>query len=173
MAKVTYENKVNFVDDSSIPDNEKISAEDINEIKSVINMNRDDTDNSIKNVFDLIGELRGAFDDYCLAVSNQFNAISNDIKNKQEILTKGTYEGSLDDLRDLGWYWCNFSNCTESPYSNGFGWIEIIKPVISSQSCLQKIYRFNANVGISEEMLRPYTNNQWYPWRKIVTVAIS
>lgn len=96
------------------------------------------------------------------------------IKGKQDVLTKGTYVGSLDDLYTPGWYWCHFGDdVTGSPYTSGFGYT-IVEAKISqsgvSQSCIQKIYRFNS--GITDIAIRPRTNNQWYPWRKVVTTEI-
>lgn len=37
MAKVTFANKKNFIDDTSVPNEEKITAENINELKKVLN----------------------------------------------------------------------------------------------------------------------------------------
>ena len=37
MAKVTWKDKRNFIDDDTIPREEKITAEDMNELKGVIN----------------------------------------------------------------------------------------------------------------------------------------
>ncbi|MCI9293346.1 MAG: hypothetical protein HFF02_08645 [Erysipelotrichaceae bacterium] len=93
------------------------------------------------------------------------------INKKQDSLLKGGYTGSLDDLHVTGYYWCNFSNVTGAPYTSGYGWVEVIRHLaVNSQACVQKIYRFN--LGITEVAIRPYTNNQWYEWRKIITAAI-
>lgn len=42
MAKITWEDKRNFIDDESIPREEKITASDLNEIKRVVNNNFDE-----------------------------------------------------------------------------------------------------------------------------------
>ena len=42
MAKITYTNKVAMNENASIPDINKVKADDMNEIKSVVNGNADD-----------------------------------------------------------------------------------------------------------------------------------
>ncbi|MCI9292995.1 MAG: hypothetical protein HFF02_06845 [Erysipelotrichaceae bacterium] len=93
------------------------------------------------------------------------------ISKKQDSLLKGGYTGSLNGLYTAGWYWCNFSNVTGSPYTSGYGWVEVIRHLaVNSQACVQKIYRFSS--GITEIAIRPYTNNQWWGWRKVATTTI-
>ena len=94
------------------------------------------------------------------------------LSKKQDSLAKSTFKGDFDATRVGGWYWCDFANCTNAPYSNGYGWMNVVQASKSALTCTQIIYRFNGNTGIPEIAVRPYTNSRWYPWRKIETTAI-
>lgn len=54
---ITYEDKVALEDDVSIADKNKVKAEDMNEIKSVVNSNKTAIDNSIQSINTNIGNL--------------------------------------------------------------------------------------------------------------------
>ena len=48
MSKITYTNKVDLYEDTSIADINKVKASDMNEIKTVVNNNDDTTTNNTK-----------------------------------------------------------------------------------------------------------------------------
>lgn len=52
-SKITYEDKEVFQNDPSIPDNQKVKADNMNEIKSTVNTNADTLDNTVKRVEEL------------------------------------------------------------------------------------------------------------------------
>ena len=52
-SKITYENKEVFQNDPSIPDNQKVKADNMNEIKNTVNTNADTLDNTVKRVEEL------------------------------------------------------------------------------------------------------------------------
>lgn len=85
---------------------------------------------------------------------------------------KGTLTASsLDDLSEYGVYWCNFSIVTGSPYTSGYGWLEIIKSS-SYNICIQRITRFSTE-GAHQMAVRYYQNDKWYPWRTVNLNVIS
>lgn len=127
MAKITWNDKQNFIDDTTIPADEKITAGDMNQIKTVVN---------------------GAVDD---------------IGKKQNSLVRGAFTGSIDDCKEIGCHYANFTNVTNAPYTSGYGWIDVKAP---GGTYIQEIYRYSAE-GIVEKAVRDFINNQWYPWRKI------
>lgn len=83
----------------------------------------------------------------------------------------GSYKGAINDLTKAGVYWCDFSKITGAIYNNGFGWVEVIKASKNSDSCIQKLYRFDNN-GIIVIAYRCYTNSKWYPTRVLNTTSI-
>ncbi len=85
-------------------------------------------------------------------------------------MTYGNLEGDMDNIKKAGWYWCAFANITNGPYSKGFGWMEQIAS--TTTSFIQKVYRYN-DAGITQIVVRGYTNAQWYPWRALQTVEFT
>lgn len=128
MAKITWANKNNFIDDSTIPASKKISASDMNQIKSVVNQTVDD------------------------------------LGTKQNSIVRGTFTGDLNECKEVGLYWANFTNVTNAPYTSGYGFVDV--KASSSNAFVQEIYRHTSN-GVSEKKVRQCINSQWHPWIKI------
>ena len=99
-------------------------------------------------------------------------SINSALDKKQDSLKGGTYSGSLNTLKTPGIYWCNFAEVTGSIYSNGYGWVEV-STVSSDGSALQKVYRLGEGNIITQIIVRPFVNSQWYSWRVLQTSNIS
>ena len=101
---------------------------------------------------------------------------SSALAGKQDSLQKGDYTGSLTLLRTPGVYYCDFSKVTGSIYNSGYGWVVIERANLATDgSCIQKVYRLNDaedNNVITQIIIRPYVNKQWYPWRVIQTEEV-
>lgn len=85
-------------------------------------------------------------------------------------MSLGNFTGNIDNLKTPGWYRCTFTNITNGPYTSGYGWLEVIAP--STTAVVQKVYRYNTS-GITQVVMRGYTNAQWYPWRTLQTVEFT
>lgn len=94
------------------------------------------------------------------------------LDKKQDSLKGGTYSGSLNTLKTPGIYWCNFAEVTGSIYSSGYGWVEV-STVSSDGSALQRVYRLGEGNIITQIIIRPFVNNQWYGWRVLQMSEIS
>lgn len=84
----------------------------------------------------------------------------------------GVYTGNLSSLKTPGIYYCDFSNVTGTIYQSGYGWVEV-STVSSDGSALQKVYRLGEGNVITQIIIRPFINSQWYGWRVLQTSAIS
>lgn len=82
------------------------------------------------------------------------------------------YIGSINNLRDPGIYWCDFTQVTGAIWDDGYGWVEVIKAFKTGEACIQKIYRYTDS-GVAVIAYRCYTNNKWYPTRLLNTSPIS
>ena len=102
-------------------------------------------------------------------LSAKFNSLNSALDDKQGLLMAGSYSGNIDNAKNAGCYWCKFSDISGSPYTSGFGWLEVTQN--SNTSFVQKIYRFNN--GITQIAVRGYVNSKWYPWHTINTSVIS
>ena len=96
--------------------------------------------------------------------------LNSALDKKQDSLKGGTYTGSLNSLKTPGIYWCNFAEVTGSIYSSGYGWVEV-STASTNGSAVQKVYRYKDDV-ITQIIVRPFVNNQWYQWRVIQTEEI-
>lgn len=84
----------------------------------------------------------------------------------------GVYTGNLASLKTPGIYYCDFTNVTGSICQNGYGWVEV-STANSDGSALQKVYRLGENNVITQVIIRPFVNEQWYSWRVLQTSAIN
>lgn len=75
-------------------------------------------------------------------------------------LIRSTYSGNLDECTEIGCHWTDFSKDTNAPYTSGYGEIIVEK---SGTTLIQRIYR-HTTAGVSEECVRIFVNNQWYPY---------
>lgn len=107
------------------------------------------------------------------ALNDKITTLNSALTGKQDSLQKGDYTGSLTLLRTPGVYYCDFSKVTGSIYNSGYGWVVIERANLATDgSCIQKVYRLNDaedNNVITQIIIRPYVNKQWYPWRVIQT----
>lgn len=85
-------------------------------------------------------------------------------ENGDITLRRGTYTGDLDECKEVGLYWVNFTNVTNAPYTSGYGFVDV--KASSSNVFVQEIYRHTSD-GVSEKKVRQYINSQWHPWIKI------
>ena len=104
------------------------------------------------------------------ALDDKIKALNSALDKKQDSLKGGTYTGSLNSLKTPGIYWCNFAEVTGSIYSSGYGWVEV-STASTNGSAVQKVYRYKDDV-ITQIIVRPFVNNQWYQWRVIQTEEI-
>lgn len=65
-----------------------------------------------------------------------------------------------------GFYFCNFTNIDNGPYSSGYGVLEKANLDYSGNAFIQKVYRY-LNGYISEIAVRIYMNRQWHDWSYI------
>ena len=106
------------------------------------------------------------------ALDEKITEINSALDKKQDSLKGGTYSGSLNTLKTPGIYWCNFAEVTGSIYSSGYGWVEV-STVSSDGSALQRVYRLGEGNIITQIIIRPFVNNQWYGWRVLQMSEIS
>lgn len=102
-------------------------------------------------------------------MSAKYKTLNSALDDKQGLLMAGSYSGNIDNAKNAGCCWCKFSDISGSPYTSGFGWLEVMQS--SNTSFVQKIYRFNN--GITQITVRGYVNSKWYPWHTINTSVIS
>lgn len=98
------------------------------------------------------------------ALKQLVDQLNSALDKKQDSLKGGTYSGSLNTLKTPGIYWCNFAEVTGSIYSSGYGWVEV-STASSDGSALQRVYRLGEGNIITQIIIRPFVNNQWYGWR--------
>lgn len=76
---------------------------------------------------------------------------------------------SLGDIVENGVYWCDFSKVTNSPYTSGYGILEVFSPAETIH--VQRITRINTT-GSFQTATRFYANSKWYSWG-IVSNTVS
>lgn len=86
--------------------------------------------------------------------------VEEELKLKQSSLMRGVYVGSVNNLITPGWYYVDFSKATDTIWTSGYGWIEIIR-VSSTGSAIQRIYKLGAGSVISQMIIRAWINNAW------------
>lgn len=102
MSKITYLDKVALNENTDIPDNNKVKADDMNEIKNVVNTN----DANVGNIADLNTE----------DISNIVNAI-NEVNNKFNYSTEEQRIGTLFG-KPLYRKYLNFNLSTSTIYNS-------------------------------------------------------
>lgn len=70
-----------------------------------------------------------------------------------------------------GFYFCDFTNIDNGPYSSGYGVLEKANLDYSGNTFIQKVYRY-LNGCISEIAVRIYMNRQWYDWAYIPVIGV-
>ncbi len=120
--KITYEDKVNFIDDTSIDESEKISAEDMNEIKRVVNgisERCEELDGKV-NVTDVDSELSATSTN---PIQNKavYEALQNiDVSGGGDTLPIGIIVPYASSTPPDGWLLCNGANVSRAEYSELF-----------------------------------------------------
>lgn len=71
-----------------------------------------------------------------------------------------------------GFYFCDFTNIDNGPYSSGYGVLEKANLDYSGNAFIQKVYRY-LNGCISEIAVRIYMNRQWHDWAYIPVIGAS
>ena len=71
-----------------------------------------------------------------------------------------------------GFYFCDFTNIDNGPYSSGYGVLEKANLDYFGNAFIQKVYRY-LNGCISEIAVRIYMNRQWYDWTYIPVIGAS
>lgn len=88
-SKITWNNKVQLVNDETIPDENKVKASDMNQIKEVINNNADQVDDIANDVSDIKEEQ--------IQQNNRLNSLEEDnTTNKSNIQTNANNISSLN-----------------------------------------------------------------------------
>lgn len=83
-------------------------------------------------------------------------------KDKQNLLMKGTVDvNSANSLTEAGFYWVNSKDVSNTPKTEGFGFIEVITP--SSTTRLQRYTEYDT----AETYTRSYVNATWNAWKKV------
>lgn len=79
-----------------------------------------------------------------------------------------TFAGDMNNAEsmDPGFYFCEFVNITNAPYTSGYGVLEKANLDFSGNAYVEKIYRY-VNGYIAEIAMRIYANSQWYDWTYI------
>lgn len=78
-----------------------------------------------------------------------------------------TFVGDMNSTSlNPGFYFCDFTNIDNGPYSSGYGVLEKANLDYSGNAFIQKVYRY-LNGYISEIAVRIYMNRQWYDWSYI------
>lgn len=97
-------------------------------------------------------------------------SISDITRLKTAVCAGGTTFAGDMDIKTLspGFYFCNFINITNAPYTSGYGVLEKVNLDFSGDAYMEKIYRYN-NGYISEIAYRIYINSKWYDWTYIST----
>ncbi len=120
--KITYEDKVNFIDDTSIDESEKISAEDMNEIKRVVNgisERCEELDGKV-NVSDVDSELSATSTN---PIQNKavYEALQNiDVSGGGDTLPIGIIVPYASSTPPDGWLLCNGATLSRTEYSELF-----------------------------------------------------
>lgn len=78
-----------------------------------------------------------------------------------------TFVGDMNSTSlNPGFYFCDFTNIDNGPYSSGYGVLEKANLDYSGNAFIQKVYRY-LNGYISEIAVRIYMNRQWHDWSYI------
>lgn len=93
----------------------------------------------------------------------------SDLAGKQNSLRKGVFTGNIDTCQTPGWYYCAFANVSGTPYTNGYGFFQVLQ--CTGSSYVQIIYRCRTSspLSIGEISIRCYINSEWVGWRTIYT----
>lgn len=84
-----------------------------------------------------------------------------------------TFVGDMNSTSlNPGFYFCDFTNIDNGPYSSGYGVLEKANLDYSENAFIQKVYRY-LNGCISEIAVRIYMNRQWYDWTYIPVIGAS
>ena len=84
-----------------------------------------------------------------------------------------TFVGDMNSTSlNPGFYFCDFTNIDNGPYSSGYGVLEKANLDYSGNAFIQKVYRY-LNGCISEIAVRIYMNRQWYDWAYIPVIGAS
>lgn len=84
-----------------------------------------------------------------------------------------TFVGNMNSTSlNPGFYFCDFTNIDNGPYSSGYGVLEKANLDYSGNAFIQKVYRY-LNGCISEIAVRIYMNRQWYDWTYIPVIGAS
>lgn len=70
------------------------------------------------------------------------------------------YSGDINDLKIIGTYWIDLSNCSNGPSNSGYGTMEVTKP-----TAYNYLQRFTFYMGMT--YYRTFTNGRWYDWRAL------
>ena len=100
-------------------------------------------------------------------MQNEINELNDNLEtlnaNYQPSIQRGVATGSLNNTITEGTYWCDFSNITDAPWTDGYGWLEVAR-YNDGMQCVQRITRYSTAHIKNVIAIRFYTNNQWYPW---------
>lgn len=84
-----------------------------------------------------------------------------------------TFAGDMNSTSsNPGFYFCDFINIDNGPYSSGYGVLEKANLDYFGNAFIQKVYRY-LNGCISEIAVRIYMNRQWYDWTYIPVIGAS
>lgn len=84
-----------------------------------------------------------------------------------------TFAGDMNSTSsNPGFYFCDFTNIDNGPYSSGYGVLEKANLDYFGNAFIQKVYRY-LNGCISEIAVRIYMNRQWYDWTYIPVIGAS
>lgn len=100
------------------------------------------------------------------------NKLEDVLNQKQSSLMGGVFKGSVNNLIKPGWYYADFSKVTDTIWTSGYGWIEVIR-VSNTGSAIQRIYKLGAGSVVSQMIIRPWINNAWGGYRAVTFSAIN
>lgn len=100
--------------------------------------------------------------------------IAHIIRLKSAVCAGGaTFVGDMNSTSlNPGFYFCDFTNIDNGPYSSGYGVLEKANLDYSGNAFIQKVYRY-LNGCISEIAVRIYMNRQWCDWAYIPVIGAS
>lgn len=101
--------------------------------------------------------------DNTTSLNNSIKSINTSLDKKQDSMMGGTAEwGSIDNITTPGTYWCELEHVTGSPYTSGYGYLEVL--CCTTIVRMQRITRFVTS-GNGQIAVRYYANSKWYGWK--------
>lgn len=157
MSKITYQNKVTLNENPNVADINKLKADDLNEIKNVVNANDDNVGNlaNLKttdksSLVNAINELIGEFGNNYIKFSNGILiswgtiAVGNVPASNNKIITINLPQNYIDD---------NYS-CVVTKKGSGEYWSFVVETIASrtNSSVSLSIWNNNSDQAILPEM---------------------